>query len=257
VRLLAAVCEECGFCRAGRIQSGIRGVLFNEDRNSDRIIQLRGRRSMPEEAERPINLDAIRAAIYGDAFSDATRKSGNSLLIVAAIALVAVLYNITPVSTSAVPFDFSKHPDSLKSVLAFANIILLVNYALRAINDVSRTRTDWAIVQGEMQRESVRRSLEEAQETDQQILGQDPNQEDDMDPDPWWERYIEESARAKGVIKRLRDKIDNTNRRFVALMWFRLVWFGAFPLLAGVLALVHSWKHAGHFAGCVVGLACR
>lgn len=209
---------------------------------------------MADEIERDFDANAIREAIYGDAFSEGTEKSGRNLLLVATVTLVISVFGVAVKSTSLVPLDFSNHPESFITFLAITNIALLMNYALRASNDFLRAGEDWATAKKFIEIERIKRARRLAQDTEEAIMsGQpSPNGNNSFD-DEWWEEF---SVIREEAIERIREIEDRlAERRLpISVRWIRLFFFGGLPLLIGFAALTHTWENALDFLKAVVGL---
>lgn len=209
---------------------------------------------MADEIESDFDVNAIREAIYGDAFSEGTEKSGRNLLLVATVTLVISIFDVAVKSTPLVPLDFSNNPDSLITFLAITNIALLMNYALRASNDFLRAKEDWATAQKFIEIERIKRARRLAQDTDEAIAsGEPPPNGDYSFDDEWWEEF---SVTREEAIERIREIEDRVAERRIPILvrWIRLIFFGGLPLLIGFVALTHTWENALHFVKVVVGL---
>lgn len=209
---------------------------------------------MADEIESDFDINAIREAIYGDAFSEGTEKSGRNLLLVATVTLVISVFGVTVKSTPLVPLDFSNNPDSLITFLAITNIALLINYALRALNDFLRAGEDWATAKKFIEIERINRAYRAAQDTEEAILSGEPSPEGDSSfDDELWERF---SVTREEAVKRIREIEDRLAERRLPIFvrWIRLIFFGGLPLLVGFTALTHTWKNALDFLKAVVGL---
>ena len=209
---------------------------------------------MADEIERDFDVNAIRDAIYGDAFSEGTEKSGRNLLLVATVTLVISVFGVAVKSTPLVPLDFSNHPDSLITFLAITNIALLMNYALRASNDFLRAREDWATAQKFIEIERIRRARRLAQDIDEAIASREPSPNEDYSfDDEWWEGF---SITREEAVVRIREIENRIVERSIPIFvrWIRLIFFGGLPLLIGFAAFTHTWENALHFVKVVVGL---
>lgn len=209
---------------------------------------------MVDNTEEDFDISAIREALYGDAFSAGTEKSGRNLLIVATVTLVIAVYDVAVKSTPLVPLDFANQPDSLRIFLAAANIALLLNYILRASNDLLRTREEWATARKFIEFELIQRAHRSALEVEREINAQDPRS-DRYNPvvEEWWEDY---EATRDEALKRIK-KIDSglADRRFpIFIRWIRIFFFGGLPLLMGFTSLAHTWKDAVDFFRAVVAV---
>ncbi len=209
---------------------------------------------MVDDIEDDFDISAIRQAIYGDVFSEGTQKNGRNLLFVATVALVTAVFDVAVKSTPLVPLDFSKSPDSLITILAIANIALLISYTLRVSNDFLRTREEWADARKFIEIERIQRALRSAREVDEAIASAEPRPHEYAPfPDEWWEKYSEEREAALERIRKIEAGIAN-RRLQIYLRWIRLVIFGGLPLVIGVAALFHTWRNALDFFQAVVGL---
>ena len=209
---------------------------------------------MADEIESDFDVNAIREAIYGDAFSEGTEKSGRNLLLVATVTLVISIFDVAVKSTPLVPLDFSNNPDSLITFLAIINIAFLMNYALRASNDFLRAREDCATAQKFIEIERINRARRVAQDTDEAIASGEPSADGDYSfEDEWWEEY---SVTKEEAVRRIREIEDRIAERRIPIFvrWIRLIFFGGLPLLIGFAALTHTWENALHFVKVVVGL---
>lgn len=208
---------------------------------------------MADEIERDFDANAIRKAIYGDAFSEGTEKSGRNLLLVATVSLVVSVFGVAVKSTPLVPLDFSNHPDSLITFLAITNIALLINYTLRVLNDFLRAREDWGTAKKFIEIERVSRELRLAQDTDEAIASGEPSPNGDYSfDDEWWEQFSVTRDKAKERIRKIEDRL--AERRIpIFVRWIRLIFFGGLPLLIGFAALIHTWENALQFLKSVVG----
>lgn len=209
---------------------------------------------MADDIEEGFDISVIREAIYGNAFSEGTEKSGRNLLLVATVTLVTAVFEVAVKSTPLVPLDFSKQPDSLITFLAIANIALLINYTLKASNDLFRAREDWANARKFIQIERIRRAHLSAKETEKQILSAQPHPDEfDLSPEPWWEEYHEVEEEGRTLIRNIEAGISN-RRLPIIVRWIRLVFFGGLPVLTGLAALIHTWKTVLNFFLAVLGL---
>ena len=209
---------------------------------------------MADEIEKEFDISAIRQALYGDAFSEGTGKSGRNLLLVATVTLVTAVFDVAVKSTPLVPLDFSNHPDSLITFLAITNIALLINFTLRASNDFLRAGEDWATAKKFIEIERITRARRLAQDTDEAIASGEPSPDGDFSFDEkWWEEF---SVTREEAVKRIREIEDRLGERRIPIFvrWIRLIFFGGLPLLVGFAALAHTWENALHFLKAVVGL---
>lgn len=209
---------------------------------------------MADDIENEFGISAFRQALYGDTFSESTEKSGRNLLLVATVALVTAVFDVAVKSTPLVPLDFSGQPDSLITFLAIANIALLISYMLRALNDLLRTREEWASARKFIEIERIRRAHRSARDTDEAIASAEPLP-DGTDPfiDEWWEHYADEREAALKHISKIEARLAD-RRLQIFVRWIRLFFFGGLPLLIGFAALTHTWRNALHFFQAVVGL---
>ena len=209
---------------------------------------------MADEIERDLDVNAIREAIYGDAFSEGTEKSGRNLLLVATVTLVISVFGVAVKSTTLVPLDFANYPDSLITFLAITNIAFLMNYALRASNDFLRAGEDWATARKFIEIERIKRAYRAAQDTEKAILsGEPPPNGDYSFDDEWWGKF---SVTREEAVKRIREIEGRLAERRIPIFvrWIRLIYFGGLPLLIGFAALTHTWENALDFLNAVVGL---
>ena len=209
---------------------------------------------MADEIERDFDGNAIREAIYGDAFSAVTNKSGRNLLLVSTVTLVISVFDVAVKSTPLVPLDFSNNPDSLITFLAIINIAFLMNYALRASNDFLRARENWATAQKFFEIERINRARRVAQDTDEAIASGELSANGDYSfEDEWWEEY---SVTKEEAVRRIREIEDRIAERRIPIFvrWIRLIFFGGLPLLIGFTALTHTWENALQFLKAVIGL---
>ncbi|MHA1571084.1 MAG: hypothetical protein ACTSWM_04635, partial [Alphaproteobacteria bacterium] len=197
---------------------------------------------------------AIREALYGNAFSDGTEKSGRTLLLVATVTLIIAVFDVAVTSTPFVPLDFSGKPEGLVTFLAIANVALLINYMLRALSDLLRAKEDWAHAGKSIQMERVWRAEQEAANTEKEIMEADPSREDYGETwDEWWENC---SAIRDDALQKVREiDVQLGQRTFPIIMrWVRLIVLGGLPLLVGFAALGHTWENVVIFFLAVVGL---
>lgn len=208
---------------------------------------------MAVDIEKDFKPSAIREGVYGHPFSSATDKVGRSLLLIATVALVTAVFDVTPISTPLVPLDFSAQPDSLITFLATVNFALLMSYTLSVSNDLLRAHEDWSTAKKNIEIERAIRADETAWHIDDAIASGEPPPGGKPIVDQWWE---EASDIREEAVKRIRKIEAGRNERAVPIFvrWVRLVFFGGLPLLTGLAAVAHTWRNVWHFFEAVVGL---
>jgi hypothetical protein len=191
---------------------------------------------MADDDYRKLDPAALRANLYGDALTDATKKIGRNLLLVAVVTIFVHLFNVSLKSTPYVAIDFSQNPNALGILLAVTSFGLLVAFSLRAVTDILRARETWAEVQSHLLREKVFQAGEAARSIDDS----EPNPNDDGSwLDPWWESYYEIREDAEKQLAQIRERIG---RRQVPIIvwWTRLIVESSTPFCVGIVALVLS-----------------
>lgn len=136
--------------------------------------------------------------LYGDPLRVETSRSGRSLIILSAICIVSVLFNVGLQSTSLVPLNFGSHVEVLPMLLSLAVLLMLLNFVMRAATDVFHDFETGVLVTRYIQSEQVNAATEMARAADRDMEEQQrANYGADNDADPWWQQVfdVEEAAR--------------------------------------------------------------
>ena len=203
------------------------------------------------EEEELIGLD-WKEPLYGEAFSEQTRKTGRNLLLIAVATLLISVFEVSIKTLPVFSIDFSKQPVALEMFMAAINLVLLVAYGLRVSADFLRARENWADLVRFFEARRVNDAYADARKTDAEIMSGQYD-EGEWDPDPWYEIAIDIEAAAKERIAKLESKLgDRMMPR--TIRHIRLWLLGGGPLAIGFIAFIHTIGPAWEFILAIIGM---
>ncbi|QOG17535.1 hypothetical protein [Bradyrhizobium sp. SEMIA] len=211
--------------------------------------------SKKEAADEVISPSSFLEGLYGDPLREETMRTARHLVIVSAITMAAVLFNVRLQSTSLIPLDFGQRADVLSMLLSLSVVILLVSFLLRATTDLLRDHETDILVTRYIEGERAGAALAAAQDVDADLAEQERQyHEGDYSGgnDPWWDAYIEVKEAADAAVKKVEGRIG-IRRAPRILRRIRKALEVGVPTAIALLALVLARNSLVSFARALVG----
>lgn len=209
---------------------------------------------MAETEEVSISTSDWKEALYGEALSERTQKTGRVLILVGLATLMVSVFGVSVKNIPGFSLDFSRQPAALEMFLATLNLGLLVSYFLRAFTDYLRAREEWFELVTYLEDRRVKNAYAEAREADEKAERSARGEEEpDWGPDPFYAHAYNIDDDAKQRIAKLEAQIGSRRLpRFVRHL--RLWLLGNGPFVIGLLALLHTGGAAWKFLLAVFGV---
>ncbi|WP_143271629.1 hypothetical protein [Bradyrhizobium mercantei] len=206
------------------------------------------------------NGDAMSAStflesLYGDPLSEETMRTARYLIVISAICMTAVLFNVRLQPTSLIPLDFGGRSDVLSMLLVLGVLLLLVNFLLRASTDLLRDRETGVLVTRYIEGERTKAALASARSADDYMVQQEREmREGDYtpDPEPWWDAYGKVEDAANAAVRKAEGRIG-IRRLPRVLRHVRKSLEVCVPIAIALLALTLARTSLAGFAKALVG----
>lgn len=211
--------------------------------------------SKKEAADEVVSISTFLEGLYGDPLREETIRTARYLIIVSAITMAAVLFNVRLQSTSLIPLDFGQRADVLSMLLSLSVALLLVSFLLRAITDLFRDRETDILVTRYIQGERTKAALAAARDVDADMAEQERqhHEGDHYGPDePWWDAYIEVKDAADAAVKKVEGRIGNRGAPRILKRARKALEVGV-PTVIALLALVLARASLVGFGRALVG----
>lgn len=173
-------------------------------------------------------------AIFGDPFSSLTRRSGKSLSVSSFTLILAWVFNLKITKSPWPPVELEiTNPQIIQVILVIVCLGFLLRYVLAFLPDYYREKERRKMVQSFLLSQQLKTAHEHASEDDDQIYH---GEEEGMDPDPWWEDYIEMLQRIDPELKQLRP-FAGKQVHLQLLRSVRVYGEGVFPIGITIVAI--------------------
>jgi hypothetical protein len=189
-------------------------------------------------------------SLYGDPLRSETSRTGRQLVLISAICIAVVLFNVRLQATSLIPLDFGNHVEVLPMLLSLGVLLLLMSFLVRAGTDLLRDLETAVFITNYIEGIRLKAAESGARAADQDMANAQYEEGDgyESEPEPWWEEYHKVKQETENAVAAAEARVG-IRRLPRRLRQIRVVLEIVVPIVFAGVALCLSKSSLAAFGG--------